>query len=133
MVSKPIMTEAYTRTEDSLFFRMAIIPKMKAEMLAENTSGTVTSHQRPSNESTPSPLTRIIEKTIADRKKAFNPTDHFPDFVRGSSFIRSAPPQESRWVLSRAHFMNEFFQMEAVASNDASAIGTDPFCRLSGS
>lgn len=50
-------------------------------------ASTVTSHQVSSKESTPSTLTKKIETAITIKKKMFNPTDHLPNFVCGSSFI----------------------------------------------
>ena len=44
-VHKPMMMERVTKIECSLFFLTAIIPVIKAMMLAGNATATATSHQ----------------------------------------------------------------------------------------
>jgi len=72
-----------------LLFLTAIIPRIKAIMLARNVIGTVMSHQWSSKDRIPNTFTRIIEVIIAIKKNEFNPTDHFPRIVLGAilSFI----------------------------------------------
>ena len=45
IVHKPTRMDKLTKIERSLYFLTANIPLIKATMLAENTIGTVTSHQ----------------------------------------------------------------------------------------
>ena len=54
---------------------------IKAVMLAGNAAATVTSHQWSSKLSILSIKTSTQEVAIAIKKKAFNPTDYFPNLV----------------------------------------------------
>ena len=84
----PKRMDRKTEIELSWYFLLAIIPMIKAMMLAGNVTPTVTSHQRSSKFSTLKIFTSMIEAIIAIRKKMFSPTDHLPNFVCGLSFIR---------------------------------------------
>lgn len=86
MVHIPIMIERVTEIERSWFFLTAIIPKIKAIILAGNATAAVTSHQWLSKESIFSNSTDITDAAIAIKKNAFNPTDHFPSIVFGINY-----------------------------------------------
>lgn len=83
MVQKPMMIERITKIECSLYFLIAIIPVIKAMILAGKITATATSHQWSSKESIFSNSTDTIEAVIVIKKKAFNPTDHLPNLVFG--------------------------------------------------
>lgn len=87
MTSSPTTIDARTKKDDSLFFRMAIIPKIKAAIFAENRIGTVTSHQRSPKERTLNPSTKSTETATTIKNQKFSQTDHFPNFVCGFSSI----------------------------------------------
>ena len=80
---KPRIIDRSTATELSWYFRLAIIPMMKAMMLAGKIMATVKSHQRSSKLRTRKTFTNKIETTTAVTKKRCNPNDHLPNVVFG--------------------------------------------------
>jgi len=84
--SSPTMTDASTKTDRSLFFSTAIIPRTSAAMLKKKTF-TVMSHHISSKESTPKIFTEKTETEMTIKKTIFSQTDHLPDFVPGFKLI----------------------------------------------
>ena len=80
-----------------MLFIIAIIPMIRAEMLAKNIIA-VMSHHVSLKESIPSILTNTTEVIITIKNNIFSPTDHLPNFVFGFIlvvFIFIIIPQEA--------------------------------------
>ena len=80
---RPKKMDKETKTERSLYLLTAIIPVIRAIMLAGKAIPTVISHHRSSNESILSTSTSTQDVAIVVRNRAFNPTDHLPSVVFG--------------------------------------------------
>lgn len=86
-VHMPINTERYTTAERSLSFITAMMPVIKAMMLAGKETATVTSHQWSLKFSTFRIKTSTQEILTAIKKNAFSPTDHLPNLVVSIKFV----------------------------------------------
>ena len=87
IASAPTPTETSTRAEESLYFRRARMPSIKAAIVAEKMIGAVMSHQRSLDESQLGVFKSRAEIPAPAKKNVCNPTDHLPTLVSGNIFI----------------------------------------------